>query len=86
MLLAAIQVLQCWCIPDIGSVTAGFSVEVWEASVVYQITGRDRKINMYMVSAGSPMNLTKSTFFIICVEFAWLLKTDRLSGLQPFSD
>lgn len=46
MLLAAIQVLQCWCIPDIGSVTAGFSVEVWEASVVYQITGRDRKINM----------------------------------------
>lgn len=45
-LLAVIQVVQCWCTPQIGSVTAGFRVEVWEDSVVYQITGRDRKINM----------------------------------------
>lgn len=29
-----------------GSVTAGFSAELWEGSVVYQITGRDGKINM----------------------------------------
>lgn len=49
---------------------------------------REKQENQHVtpVSAGSPNDLTDFTLFSICVGFAWLLKTDGLSGLQPFSD